>query len=536
MTWFSLPETRTKNTSAFFDSGSAAAWLAGQPQANAQAMLTGVVAQIQAFNTYSTSPRERFKTLEVLRKSIFAVSGECQRRYENKPLPLLPGEKSVLDSTRQLWRACATGYLHCLQACLAGDLSIAPHSAKVTHRVLSCLRMEQMNCYLASTELDSEFWRILHAVLASAEQLDITLTSIEDRLLGETSESTVSGQYCMILLLHLARPFALTRAQFSAVTRWLARWREQASVLTAPDENPKACCLALDLSRDQPVHDNLRVAALKRWLSIQGVLRKIRQRLERLAAGESPERLKLGSGLSADACVELLRNLSDFLKYPQHLGPETLNDAPRIAAASGLENIFRLLGGKGLKEHAMGASSFDSILGQNQLAVFGHVVRESDSDRQVRIEQWQIVRREENEELQLIRPDGSGDARLLQRGLVVIQLPQHIDYTLATITSLYSRCDGNLCLTIRPRSHHPLPLIAEMREKATGNTLRYPAIMLPAAHNGGTPSVILPSGVMSRAASIRFLDAHKQTALDLRLDGMIERGADQECWSLAEKG
>lgn len=100
MAGFSVPISQTDNKAAFVDSDSAAVWLAGQPQANAPAMLASLVAQIQLFNSSITTSRERFKTLEVLRKSIFSVSQECQRRYENKPLPLLPAEQTVLDMTR----------------------------------------------------------------------------------------------------------------------------------------------------------------------------------------------------------------------------------------------------------------------------------------------------------------------------------------------------------------------------------------------------------------------------------------------------
>ena len=76
MTWFSLPSTQTENKAAFSDSRNAATWLAGQPQANAAAMLAALVVEIQTFNGYQVEVRERFKTLEVLRKTVFAVSGE----------------------------------------------------------------------------------------------------------------------------------------------------------------------------------------------------------------------------------------------------------------------------------------------------------------------------------------------------------------------------------------------------------------------------------------------------------------------------
>jgi hypothetical protein len=131
------------------------------------------------------------------------------------------------------------------------------------------------------------------------------------------------------LLLELARPFTLPRAQFAAVTRWLARWREQARILVEPDNSPKSFCIALDLSLDQPFHDNLRTPRLARWLSVGPVLRKIGQRIEALAAGESPESLSLGSTLS---CAGLLRSADRpcrHLKVPPP-PPTASGDAPTV--------------------------------------------------------------------------------------------------------------------------------------------------------------------------------------------------------------
>jgi hypothetical protein len=531
MTWFSLPSTQAENKAAFSDSRSATAWLAGQPQANATAMLAGLVAELQVFNGYRIEARERFKTLEVLRKAIFAVSGECQRRYENKPLPLLPAEHAQLDKVRQLWRTCSVAYLHCLRSCLDGDPAIVGSSAKVAHRVLSSLRMEQMNCYLAGAELDGDFWRNLHAVLAAAEQLGVVSERVEDRMLGETSESTPGGQYGMALLLHLARPFSLTRGQFSAVTRWLARWREQVKILAEPDQNPKSRCVALDLAQDKPIHDHLRVAGVARWFSIGNVLRKIRHRLELLAAGELPENLKLGSGLSAEACVELLNLLSDHLKCPQKGSADAPENAPSIIVSSGLENSFRLLGGKGLTAPALQASAFGNQLSQEQIAVFGHVVRD-ESGSEGKLENWQLVRQDPGM-LQLIRRVGNGEARLTLRGLLALKMPQNDQVMLATISSLYSRNDGSLSITASVLSGTPVALIAEVREKPSGKISNHPAVMLPADKDGSVSSLLLPTGLPFRALSIRFQEAREQSSMNLRLADIIERGGDCERWAIA---
>ncbi|MEI7432275.1 MAG: hypothetical protein WCL27_17655, partial [Betaproteobacteria bacterium] len=401
MTAFSLPAMPAGKKAAFSDAHSAAEWLAHQPQANAQAMLSELHNQLLAYNVYETSPRERFKTLEVLRKTIFAVSGDCQRRYENKSLPLLPAEQSVLNSVRSMWRACALGYQLCLQACLARDESISSNSGKVAHRIFACLRMEQLNGYLALAEPEGGFWRLLHAVFASAERLGVTLDPVEDRLLGETSESTVSGQYTIALLLHLVCPFSASRNHFAVMMRWLARWREQAKILTQPDKDPKSCCICLDLSKDRPIHDPVHVVGTARWLSLNSVLRKIRKRIEMLTAGDSPENLKLGTGLSSDSCISLLTRISDHLRFPSQPGPDLAAEAVTVKVAVGLENIHRALGGKGLKG-PIGSTSHGSKLSADQIAIFGHVVESELNSQVVKTESWWL-NKQDGGGLQLMR-------------------------------------------------------------------------------------------------------------------------------------
>ena len=529
MTWFSLPPVEAGQKAAFHDSRSASAWLAAQPQANAPAMITESQTQLAVFNTCRVPPDERFKTLTVLRPALFAISGECQRRYENKPLPLLPAEKALQESVRALWRACAISYLHCLRACLEGDMSISPHAAKVAHRALCCLRMEQLSCHLGGVSPDGEFWRTLHAVLVSAETLGVARDLVEDRLLGETKESTASGQYSMALLLELARPFSLSRTQLASVTRWLARWREQARVLVEPDTGPKACCVALDLSLDRPFHDHLRAPRLARWLSVGPVLRKISQRTEALAAGESPESLKLGTALSADACADLLSELGEHLRVPPVI-VEVSVESSSVEVACGWENLYGVVGGTGLQEASVRPSSFGNQLSQAQLALFGHVVRHE--EKVARTETWRVIKRQ-NDEILLRRPAGAGSARLSLRNLLIVRTDADSPPSLALVSALSMSDDGGLSVTARLFAGEPQPLLMEIREKVNGAVSRHPALMLPMADGMDSASLFFPSGLAARAASSRFLETGANSPLSIRLDRVIERGGDHERWRLA---
>lgn len=532
MSWFSLPDTLPDNKGAFFDAESATRWLSSQPQANAPAMLAELVRQIETFNTFSIAPRQRFKTMEVLRKAIFAVSGEGRRRYEYKALPLLTGEASAFDISRKLWRACAVAYLHCLHACLNKDAGLAEAGALVAHRVVTCLRMEQLTCYSASHDLFDQFWQTLHSLWVAGESLGVEREAIADRVFGETSESTLSGQYCMILLLHLARPFSLSRSQFAASTRWFARWREQVNVLTEPDQYPKSCCLTIDLAQDRALHDNLRPAVDARWLSVNGVLRKMRQRLDQLSKGETPENLKLGTLLPPDACIALLNQLADQLKYPETemRGESERGETTHLAA--GVDNIFKALGGKGLKETAP-TSGFGNTLSADQIAVFGHIVRASE-EKPYAGESWQLISRE-GERLFMTRLVGTQEARMMHGGLLAVQTPQRDIFALATISSLHTCGDGRLCLRADLFLGETNPLLVELREKPSGKTSRHPAFLLAESDSAAAATVVLPTGLAGRALSMRFLDARTQSPILLKPIECIRRGSDNESWALAPR-
>jgi hypothetical protein len=434
MTEFSLPEIQADHRAAFFDAKSAADWLCRLPQANTSAMLSALLAQIQLLNTSSTPAAERFSILETLRNALFHVSAGCQRRYENKPLPLLPEEQRALNAVRDLWRKCTIAYLHCLQACLDQDASISGHSAIVAHRTLSCLRMEQMNSYLALSEPGADFWHLLHTVFAAAERLATTREPVADQRLGETRESTLSGQYAMAIMLHLVDPFSMPRKQFATVTRWLARWRELANICAQPESEPNTCGVSLDFAHDHPIQTPLQTHCDARWLSLNNVLRKINKRIILLNAGESPENLKLGSGLSRANCVSLLEHISLRLRFPQQSDIQTRSESVHVVP--GLENMFLALGGKGLKAPKT-STLYGSKIHAEKLAIFGQVV-EAIIEEPVQSEEWQLLTIDTDTAC-LQRPIHGCDARLVLNGFLAIQWPPSKHYVLTSITRIVSR-------------------------------------------------------------------------------------------------
>ncbi|MBI2308085.1 MAG: hypothetical protein HYU78_12365 [Rhodocyclales bacterium] len=520
MTWFSLPPARTGTPPPFCDKAGCDAWLAAQPLANAPQMQGVFAVLLDSLNGWKIPARERFKILESMRKSVVAVEAESLKRYEYRPLPLSPVEQKALDASCRLWRELTVGYLHCLRACLDGDAGVSEHAAKICHRVVVALRQEQLCRYYGGSAVPGQWWRKLHAALASAEQLGVASEPVSDRLFAETRESTIAGQYAMAILLHLCRPCELSRSQFSAIVRWLARWREQATIHASPDEVRNARCVVVDLSANAPLHLGETAPAMPRWIVIDAVLSKLKGRAKALREGQTPEELKLGSGLPAEACIALLQFLHGSLQAPPPAPPAARDGARSISLGGSVESAYRLLGGAPLVDEAAPTSLSNRRL-HDQIAIFGHVVKDdSTTAAVVATDSWQVLT-ETTSELVLRRMPGSTDIRLNCRSLVAAQDGSRV--TLAVVRSLVAQEDGSLLATLRLLPGVGVPMLAFGQEKGTNRQVQYPAVFLPAtAHTGAPPSLFLPGGTMNRLSRLDVVDLPDR----LRAGQPIERGAN----------
>lgn len=267
-----------REAAAFRDAEGAAQWLAGQPQANPSAMMSSLTGQLESFSRLNVSPRQRFKVLEILRKAVFAATAASQTRSAGKPLPLAADEQRALDAVRHLWRAFATAYQRCLQACLDGDSSLDGHAARVAHRVAACLHMEQVAGYASGAAPLAGFWHCLHTAFLTAEKLECGDEPVADRWPGDVSGTTFNGQYAMSLMLYLAQPFSMSGVQRTSVERWLARWRELAGVTAQAPADAESVSWRIDLGQDLPLCEDGESGEinLSRWLRLDAVLGKIR--------------------------------------------------------------------------------------------------------------------------------------------------------------------------------------------------------------------------------------------------------------------
>lgn len=521
MTWFSLPAIRADKPPSFADMAACNDWLATQPLANAPLMQGTLAEQLESLNGWAIPPRERFKILETLRKAVFAIETESIKRYEYRPLPLAPVEQKVLDASCRIWRGLAVGYLHCLRACLDGDTSLVEHQAKISHRVFSALRLEQLSRYRGGSAIPGAWWRLLHATLASAEQLGVSTIAVSDRLFAETRESTPLAQYGMAILLHLCRPHELSRSQFSAVQRWLARWREQVAIYAAAVRDTR--CLCIDLSSGQPVHPEGATPAMPRWLAIDSILGKFKSRIKGLRDGESPEDLKLGSGLPAEACIALLQFLHGALQTPPPPLTEAREEKRSIGVCSTIASIHRLLGGKAVEAEEIPTAQSNRRI-HEQIAIFGHAVSAHRELAPQRIEQWKLVA-ETGGDLCLLRVAGSEGERLSARSLIAVNDPSSTTPSLAMVRCLATLEDGSLYAFARLLPGTPQAINASGREKMTNRTVQHAAIFLPAAGQiDKPPSLFVAAGAMSKLTRLDAPDLPQA----LKVGAPLDRGANFE--------
>lgn len=501
MSTLPLPPLQPPSTAAappFADADACNDWLTRQPLANApqmQVLLTPALAQL---NTWTMPARERFKVLELLRKTVVTIETENGKRHEYRPLPLSAAEQQAFDASCRLWRELALGYLRCLDDCAGGASDLATYAGRVAHRALSTLRLEQLARYRAGTALPGDWWRLAHATYACVERMQIGAELVGDKLLAETRESTPNGQYAMALLLHLSRPYELSRSQFGAAQRWLARWRELATIGTSAGGSARA--LLLDLDAERPPQAGAAGAQTPRWLLVEPVLGKIKSRLKALQDGESPEALKLGSGLAPEACIALLQFLHGALQNPPAAPLDADVPATPVAISSGVPDIYRLLGGAPV-ETPDEPNAISNRRLHEQIAIFGHARREPEPAEAAFVaDSWRLAQQSGND-LVLLRPPGAGSTRVERRGLIALQADGRTAQ-LAVVRSLCMLEGGALQVAARLLATAPRPVVVGGHERGSNRALRQPGLFVAADAFGAPASVFVANGMSSRVGRL----------------------------------
>lgn len=511
MNGFSLPPMRTGEAPPFLDRSGCEDWLGRQPLTNALAAMRSLAACLDGLNSWPIAPRERYRIAETLRRPAVEASAAVSRLYAHRPLPRTPAEASALAGTCRLWQTLAEAYLRCVNACLEGDSGLVDHAAKICHRAISALRHEQLCRLRARSDVPARWWEHLHELRRAAVRLGVARVMVADRLLAETRESTVDGHYAMAVLLSRCRTETLTRDEFAAAVRWLARWRELSGG-------------AADSGREARPDG----AALDEGTAVKAVLGKLRRRIAALRAGESPESLKLGSALSSADCIDLMQRLLAALSRPALAstvgGGEGTSSLELVAS---LEAIHRWLGGSALSTPAAPTTT-GTLREREQIAVFGRVVNREAAGTTPTLpdiagESWQARPDDMPGGLTAWRPP-DGTQRLNGRSLVAVRMDGRI--RLATIAGLMQEEGGPVRLWLALQAGTPRPAMIDVAMVGGNSPARHPALFVPADTAAGAAAMLfvppLPPGATVAVAVPADLPPPA---------GRVVRGEDFECWS-----
>lgn len=503
MDWLSLPEPRKNITLAFQDVSSAKLWLSEQPQAQPMHMLAALCLQIEAVDGALLDPRESIGLLNLLRKAALPALIAIEPRYLRKALPMQEEDQRAFELAQRIWLRLAVAYMR-----------LAPHfppeeKCLPLHRAAGALRQAQYCHYQAARECPVLIDRLLFGLLAQAEASGVLRQALPDPEFPHLGEANIAGHLAWAFLLRLLDPYRWSAAQLTVANRAISRWRELTGFQVEPDR--EAGARVVDLA---PLYKGQLPEGVPRWLEIRKVLRKIRQRVEALEAGEGPEALKLGRELSGAACIRLLRDISDRLSSPDG---RRSTEVGEIELAFGGEHAYAVLKGEYLNP-AAGLDKHSAALSHQRMAIFGFD-RPSEMPTAVKKqnvpgEVWTLV------DGRAVRASAKEDARRLSPCLIAANRggkPQ-----LGVLTGLRIDEAGSLNAELRWYTQRIEACCLKRLTAADMHLPKVPAFLL--LEHDGPPSLILPANAGARLEFGLVLDG--ATFAHVVPTEVLERGVD----------
>ncbi len=524
---------------AFKDADGCAQWL-GQLHLTNLHLAQGVLrAQLDELNRYPMRGLERLRTLELLRETVSSVQADYAKKLVAKKLPLGKGELSVFAAIVGLWQGMVTGYQRCLQGYMAGDSQLAPYSALLCQRCLLYSGLQIFEYLRTGYEFDGKLWHQLHALYAFSEEQGLHLKEVADGFSGDKSPTLCRTAYAKLLLASYAYRPELTRSQLQLLDHWLTRWSPTITVERSCNRSVgEAPPLAVDLSgllglqplQQEKPSDNMR------YLAMEPLSKLLREKMDLLQQGQSPQQLELGEGCnSADA--------SRLLNYLHQSWCEERSEIPAARSVErqqaqmcyGIEGCFAYIANKPFKQPSRSASKDD--LSRKQIQAFGQVL--SDTDRHdlaamgYVLETWQIEY-ESILDATMLR-EGNAGIRFGPNQLVALLPTNSIAFKLGTLSWVKVAQTGQLHAGVRFMPGLPQTITM----KATGINFTISdnyvaALLLPAVPALKTPaSLIVPRDWFKPGRIVEIVQADS-VKLNVKMEFSLEKGLDFERVSFSE--
>lgn len=537
MSPFGLPTTSLDHAPEFATAAACKAWLAAAPLTQPAAAQARLLKALHLLDAYTLPRSERLAILELLRGPVTEVQEANLKRFAGKPLPLLAAEEDAFLANCNLWKALRSGYLRCVDECLGTGGKSKAEAALATQRTLVLMTQLQMDTYRAGRQPEGEHWRLLHALLLGAEQLQVTTTAVADPPRNGSTSTTPMAAYVEALLVHAASPHELSPRRLAWVVRWARRWSPKVNVLADPPTlSTRSIPLCVYVNSDRPAGYLPLGNGEARWLETADLRRSLKQRLVLLAEGRAPGDLQLGSDCTQPACGEVLKAVYQrWCKGGAARHGERHVSADSCGFVIGIEGIHYYVAGRKPFKQPGNASDNTLRRQRDEIATFGRISNRDEEDysrqHELQVEQWQVeedwrVKDESVDGLRISRPLRQEGHRLGQGQLVAVRPADAKHYVLGQARWVMLEGTDRLSagIAIIPGQPEPAAL------RSTGvSAIREPyrqGLLLPALPALNTPaSVVLPSGWFRREG---ILEVFTDQARQIRLTQLLDRGSDFE--------
>jgi hypothetical protein len=526
-----LPKSEEMTTSpaitlGFFDTKGCRRWLSKLPLTNVPVAQAALLDQFARLQKTELSPLERAKIAELLRETVHFLHTKLARRYAQKGLPLDGPEEQAWQQDKGLWQALWQHYSACLAPILEGDPEIAPWAGHILHRGLHVGKSLVYVHALGRRTPPAELWLELHAYYRFSELRQCTEVPIKDKLQANASTASCYATYSQALLLELADPGAMSVRQIELTDRWLERWGRKVYFRQGVD--PAAFHHVVDFKQGKPISvckglpeprpESMRVAVT------DALAISIQERLKRLETGTSPAQLNLGSDVTADVCIDLLRHLYHCWCTFNEEAPIEEADHDVVICGGGLPgsyfrigNMTFMAGRPGERLSFTGTQMFSTLN-----VITGYDPQREQAERAYRWDEWRA---------------SLGDEETLRRSLErteprwgMEQLAVYRDSTQALRCGFvrWLRQDdlaGHLQLRLWHWDVKPEAMVLTPFGQLLKEDQPFPAIFLPALGDE-PPSFIVPprAFVLGKLVESR----PPATVMKARFQRLMQRGADFE--------
>jgi hypothetical protein len=502
---------------AFSDLASATAWLARLPHANSIQCHAALTAQARLLPAAAIAATVKLEILELMRQPVAAVQADLERGFRGASIPLDSANRYLWEGVTGLWQAMAVGYDSLIDAMATTAPNLAEHAHLICQRALRYTALAMIEHWRVYYAVTGAQWQQLHRLYVFSENAGVATSTVSDHVGRAFAPTTCAGTYAHALLLHLAGPDALARADLDIVDRWLERWEALVSLTLEGLPHSSIPPLAVDVAsrkgagfaKDMP-------SAGVRHLNMEALSRKLRQTVAALQQ-QTPAQLGLGD-IPRDACEKLLVLLhvqwcAAGTGRVHERAPTTL----KVHISPNLASIHFHISGKAFRQ-----PGGDMTAAQRQRQdMLGHTDAVP-SQRSGALETWDIRNQSISGFLATCRWDGAMNG-ISYRQLVGLLAPARKTIYIGIVQRLVLDEEGTVWIGLRIILGAPQAVAVRVIEGA-GQYDR--ALLMPedAKHKVPASILLLPGWYQAN----RSLAVHSGKEARIRLQTLLDEGSNFE--------